>query len=326
MSVERGRSQSHVRAMSETRYWSAFEPSGAPSTVARPRRESRSGRIVAGRYRLQRLLGRGGMGNVWLAEDEILVRPVAIKEFTLPEEIIDSTAASARVLSEAQAAARVRHPGVVGVYDLAVEDGQLWIVMEALSGQTLADAIRQQGRLDPGRVVDIAVQLLAALRAVHREGVIHRDIKPSNVQLSDESRVVLTDFGLASRGGESPPIKQGQVVGSPPFMAPESIQEGRFGPESDLFSLGATLYAAVEGRQPFDERSTFSTLEAVKSQVPPPARHAGCLRPVIDGLLAKDPDARLTLSQAHDYLKIVQSELFEPLRAIPGELAEVTTG
>jgi serine/threonine protein kinase len=264
------------------------------------------------------------MGTVWLAEDEVLIRPVAIKEFTLPEDVIDSTAASARVLSEAQAAARVSHPGVVGVYDLAVEDGQLWIVMEALSGQTLAAAIRQQGRLDPGRVMDIAVQLLEALRAVHREGVIHRDVKPSNVQLSGENRVVLTDFGLASRGGKAPPIKPGQVVGSPPFMAPESIQEGRFGPASDLFSLGATLYAAVEGRQPFDEISTFSILEAVKKQVPPPARHAGCLRPVIDGLLTKDPDARLTLSQAHDYLKALQSELIETPRGLPDELGEVT--
>jgi serine/threonine protein kinase len=326
MSVERGRSRSHVCAASETRYWLPFEPSGAPPTATRPRREGRSGRIVAGRYRLQRLLGRGGMGTVWLAEDEILVRPVAIKEFTLPEDVIDSTAASARVLSEAQAAARVSHRGVVRVYDLAAEDGQLWIVMEALSGQTLAAAIRQQGRLDPVRVVDIAVQLLEALRAVHREGVIHRDIKPSNVQLSGESRVVLTDFGLASRGSEAPPIKPGQVVGSPPFMAPESIQQGRFGPASDLFSLGATLYAAVEGRQPFDEMSTFSTLEAVKNQVPPPARHAGCLRHVIDGLLAKDPDARLTLSQAHGYLKAIQSAQIEPLRGIPGELGEVTAG
>jgi serine/threonine protein kinase len=254
----------------------------------------------------------GGMGTVWLAADKVLVRPVAIKEFTLPEEVIDRTAASARVLSEAQAAAQVSHPGVVGVYDLAAEDGQLWIVMEALSGQTLAHAIREQGRLDPGRVVDIAVQLLEALQAVHHEGIIHRDVKPSNVQLSAESRVVLTDFGLASRDGKAPPIKPGQVVGSPPYMAPESIHEGRFGPASDLFSLGATLYAAIEGRQPFDELSTWSTLEAVKNEDPPPARHAGCLRPVIDGLLTKDPDARLVLSEAHQYLKAVQSELIEP--------------
>jgi serine/threonine protein kinase len=136
-------------------------------------------------------------------------------------------------------------------------------------------------------------------------------VKPSNVQLSDGSRVVLTDFGLAFHGDKASPIRPGQVVGSPPYMAPESIFEGRFGPASDVFSLGATLYAAVEGRKPFDATSRFSTLEAVKNEAPLPARHAGCLRPVIDGLLTKDPDARLTLSEAYSYLKDVQSELID---------------
>jgi serine/threonine protein kinase len=273
-------------------------------------------RHIAGRYRLRRVLGTGGMGTVWLADDEFLVRPAAIKEFTLPDEVMDTAAANAWVLSEARAAAQVSHPAVVSVYDLAVEDGRLWIVMEALSGQTLAHAIRKQGRLDPEEVLPIAVQLLEALQAIHGKGIIHRDVKPSNVQLSGESRVVLTDFGLACGGGKVRPIKPGQVVGSPPYMAPESIEVGRFGPASDLFSLGVTLYAAVEGRQPFDERSTFSTLHAVKNEAPPPARHAGCLRPVIDGLLTKDPAARLSLSDAHDYLSAVQSNLIEPCRAI----------
>ncbi|MCW2522930.1 MAG: protein kinase [Frankiales bacterium] len=273
-----------------------------PARAARPRPASGPGRLLAGRYRLERVIGRGGMGNVWLAADEILNRAVAVKEFTLPEEVVDRTAASARVLNEAQAAAHVSHPGVVSVYDLALSEGQLWIVMEALSGPTLADAIRQEGRLDPARVADIARQLLAALHAVHRAGIVHRDVKPSNVQLSESSRVVLIDFGLASHGDTAAPIKAGQVVGSPPFMAPESIHDGRFGPASDMFSLGATLYAAVEGRQPFGQLSTFSTLRAVRNEAPPPARHAGPLRPVIDGLLTKDPAARLSLAQAQHYL------------------------
>jgi serine/threonine protein kinase len=256
------------------------------------------------------------MGSVWLAEDEILARPVAIKEFTLSDDVLDSTVAGAWPLLEAQAAAQASHPNVVGIYDLAVDEGRLWIVMEALSGQTLAHTIREQGRLNLARVVDIAVQLLAALHAVHRAGIIHRDVKPSNVQLSGGSRVVLTDFGLASCSGKTVPIKPGQIVGSPPFMAPESIREGRFGPASDLFSLGATLYAAVEGRKPFNEMSRISTMEAVTTEAPAPARHAGCLRPVIDGLLTKDPDARLTLSEADSYLKDVQSGLIEPVRAL----------
>jgi hypothetical protein len=261
------------------------------------------------------------MGDVWLATDEVLVRPVAIKEFTLPEEVIDKRAAGARVLGEAQAVAQVRHPGVVNIYDIAAEDGNLWIVMEALSGRTLAQAIQEEGRLDPGLVVGIAVQLLEALQAIHDAGIVHRDVKPANVQLSSEGRVVLIDFGLASRGGKAPTIKPGQIVGSPPYMAPESIREGRFGPPSDLFALGVTLYAAVEGRQPFDELSAFSTLEAVQNELPPPARHAGCLRPVIDALLTKDPDARLNLTGAHDYLTALRSEPIEAAQRCAGECA-----
>jgi serine/threonine protein kinase len=249
------------------------------------------------------VLGRGGMGSVWLATDEMLLRSVAMKQYTLPDDDMNR----AWVLSEAQAAAQVCHSGVVGIYDIAVDGSELWIVMEALSGQRLADAIRDQGRLDPGRLVDIALQLLEALQAVHLKGIVHRDVTPGNVQLTRESRVVLTDFGLASRGGTAPPIEPGQFVGSPSYMAPESISEGRFGSASDLFAVGATLYAAVEGRKPFDEITTFSTLEAVKNDVPPPAQHAGCLQPVIEGLLNKDPDARLTLAQAHDLLKTLQS-------------------
>ncbi|MDT4929544.1 MAG: eukaryotic-like serine/threonine-protein kinase [Pseudonocardiales bacterium] len=299
--------QSSICAPSETRLWLPIDPPSAPLTAAQPRPEGRSGPIVAGRYRLDRVLGRGGMASVWLAADEMLLRPVAMKEYTLPEEVLDGATAGAWVLNEAQAAAQVSHPGVVRIYDLAVEAGQLWIVMEPLSGQTLADAIREQGRLHPARVVDIGMQLLEALQAVHGEGIVHRDVKPGNVHLCGDGRVVLTDFGLASRDGKVPQITPGQVVGSPPYMAPESIRDGSCGPASDLFSLGATLYAAVEGRKPFDEMSMFKTLEAVQHEAPPPARHAGRLRPVIDGLLTKDPDARLTLAEAHDYLKAVQA-------------------
>ncbi|MDX6294647.1 MAG: eukaryotic-like serine/threonine-protein kinase [Kribbellaceae bacterium] len=288
---------------------------GTPMTVVRPGRDDGSGRLLAGRYRLQGLLGRGGMGDVWLARDEVLARPVAIKEFTLPEAVIDPATATARVFNEAQAAAQVTHRGVVRVYDLAVENGSHWIVMEALTGQTLADAIDEQGRLDLGRVADIAVQLLEALQAMHREGVIHRDVKPSNVQLSSSGRVVLTDFGLATLGGTAAATEPDQVLGSPPYMAPEAILEGWFGPASDMYSLGATLYAAVEGRQPLDGITSFSTLDAEKDERPPPVPHAGFLRPVIQGLLTKDPDRRLGPSEAHLYLKTLQSEQAAPQAA-----------
>jgi Protein kinase domain len=308
MSDVGGVGQSPGGAWSDTSTRLSSVSRGTPAITTESAYQGRPGRLVAGRYRLQRLLGAGGMGAVWLARDEVLVRPVAVKELTMPAAVLDRTAASAHVLDEARAASRVSHPGVVGVHDLAVEDGRHWIVMEALVGQTLAQAIREQGRLAPGPVLDIAWQLLHALRALHREGIVHRDVKPSNVQLSGK-RVVLTDFGLASRCGAAPATTPGQVVGSPPFMAPETIEDGQFGPASDLFSLGATLYTAVEGCQPFDEASAFSTLKAVRHETPAPALHAAFLAPVIDGLLIKDPDLRLSLPQALSYLDAARSDL-----------------
>jgi eukaryotic-like serine/threonine-protein kinase len=294
---------SHSGEWSDTRTrLSSISRSSTP-----PGREGPPGRLVAGRYRLERLLGAGGMGAVWLARDEVLVRPVAVKELTLPVTVLDREAAAAHVLGEARAASQVSHPGVVRVHDLAIEDGQHWIVMEALAGRTLEQTIREQGRLNAGQVLDIAWQLLQALQALHREDIVHRDVKPSNVQLSG-ARVVLTDFGLASRSGLGPVTAPGQIAGSPPFMAPETIEGGRFGPASDLFSLGATLYAAVEGRQPFGEATTFSTLQAVRNETPPPPRHADFLAPVINGLLTKNPDLRLGLPEALSCLDAVRSD------------------
>jgi eukaryotic-like serine/threonine-protein kinase len=308
--ASRGVGQSQSGDWSDTR----TRLSSISRGTTQPERKGRPGRLVAGRYLLQQLLGAGGMGAVWLARDEVLVRLVAVKELTVPVTVLDREAARAHVLGEAQAASRVSHPGLVCVHDFAVEDGQAWIVMEALSGRSLEEAIREEGRLAAGQVMDIAWQLLQALRALHREDIVHRDVKPSNVQLSG-GRVVLTDFGLASRSGIAPATMPGQIAGSPPFMAPETIEAGRFGPASDLFSLGATLYAAVEGRQPFGEATTFSTLQAVLHETPPPTRHADFLAPVIDGLLTKNPDVRLRVHEALSYLSAA--------RCTPGAAAGV---
>jgi serine/threonine protein kinase len=250
------------------------------------------------------------MGAVWLARDEMLLRDVALKELRIRETGVgDSPTTQGLLLSEAQAASQVSHPGVVRVYDVVVEDDGAWIVMEALSGSTLAQVIRRDGPLPVRQVVDIGLQLADALRAVHREGIIHRDVKPSNVQLSPNGRVVLTDFGLASRDPAPPTDHRGYVYGSPPYMAPEALVERRFSPASDLFSLGATLYTAVEGRQPFGELTPFSAVTAEMQDPPHPPVHAAGLRPVIDGLLAKDPDERLGMDEVFRGLKEVEIEL-----------------
>lgn len=267
-----------------------------------------AGRVVAGRYRLRRLLGRGGMGAVWLAEDETLHRPVAIKEIVLTglENDRERRAAAARLLREARLAARVNHRGIVRVYDLAEEAGHPWIVMEALPGRTLEAVLRDDGPLPVGQATRIGLCLLDALQATHRVGVVHRDVKPSNLQLCGGLRVVLTDFGIASttedRGGSS----TCGIVGSPAYMSPERVHGNDFGPASDLFSLGATLYAAVEGRSPFGKGCPVATLTAVVTDPPAPLLRAGPLGPVIEGLLAKDPGRRLGPDQLRSALRAIQ--------------------
>jgi serine/threonine protein kinase len=264
--------------------------------------------VVAGRYRLRRLLGRGGMGAVWLAEDETLHRRVAVKEAvpTGPETDEERDAAAARLLREARLAARVNHPGTVRVYDLVEDAGRPWIVMEALPGRTLEAALREDGPLPLDQATAIALRLLDALHATHRAGIVHRDVKPSNLQLCGGPRVVLTDFGIASTIEDRSGNATCRIVGSPAYMSPERVHGADSGPASDLFSLGATLYAAVEGRSPFGKGCPAATLTAVVTDPPGPLLRAGPLGPVIEGLLAKDPGRRLGADQARSALRAVQ--------------------
>ncbi|WP_323139700.1 serine/threonine-protein kinase [Streptomyces sp. NBC_01719] len=205
-------------------------------------------RLLAGRYLLVEQLGRGGMGTVWRAQDQVLSREVAVKELRvsgLPRE--ELTVLHARMQQEARAAARVKHPGVVTVFDVLEEDGRPWIVMELIDGQSLADVIAMEGTLLPRDAAKLGAQLRSALDRAHQLGVLHRDVKPANVLLERGGRVVLTDFGIAVMGGSSGLTRTGDVVGSPDYLAPERATGHRPGPESDLWSLGVTLYAAVEG-------------------------------------------------------------------------------
>ncbi|WP_435972134.1 serine/threonine-protein kinase [Streptomyces sp. Qhu_M48] len=217
----------------------------------------------------------------------------------LPEYLGDAERKNwiARLDREARAAARLKHPGIITVHDrIAGPDGRPWIVMELVDGGSLADLIAAQGALPPRQVADIGLQVVAALGAAHRMGITHRDIKPANILL-EEGRVVLTDFGIAALEGDATLTATGMIMGTPAFMAPEQVRGLPATAESDLWSLGATLYAAVEGRAPFEGTAPSAVLVAVATEEPAPATRAGTLGPVLDGLLHKDPGARLPVEE-----------------------------
>jgi serine/threonine protein kinase len=245
------------------------------------------------------------MGVVWQARDELLGRPVAVKEILLPPELPDEEREilRQRTLREARSAGQLSHPNVVTVYDVVEEDGRPWIVMELIRSTTLAEAIREYGPLPPGEVARIGLQVLAALHAAHRAGVLHRDVKPSNVLLTGDGRVVLTDFGIATLEGDPSLTTSGTLVGSPAFIAPERVQGRGADTGSDLWSLGATLYTAVEGRPPYDRGSTLPTLAAAVTEEPDPPRLAGPLWPALEGLLRKDPADRIDVWEARRLLR-----------------------
>ncbi|MFI6015715.1 serine/threonine-protein kinase [Streptomyces sp. NPDC051243] len=269
--------------------------------------EPGSERLIAGRYRLLSPLGEGGMGTVWRARDEVLHREVAVKEVRAPHGLPapEVERMYARLEREAWAAARVANRNVVTVYDVAVQDGRPWIVMELVRGISLAELLDAEGPLSPQRAAHIGAEVLAALRAAHEAGVLHRDVKPANVLMSNDGRVVLTDFGIAMVEGSSALTMTGEVIGSPEFLAPERALGRTPGPESDLWSLGVLLYAAVEGNSPFRQDTPLSTLRAIVDEELPPPHRAGPLAPVIEGLLRKDPAQRLSADRAEQDLRII---------------------
>ncbi len=280
-----------------------------PGQLAGRRPGEPGGRLVAGRFRLRSLLGRGGMGRVWLAQDELLDRPVAVKQLLLYglESAEMRAQAWACALREARAAARVDHTGAVRIYDIVQENGCPWIVMEPLPGRTLQQALTAAGPLSIRQVTRVGLRLVDVLQATHRAGIVHCDVTPGNVHLCGGGRVVLTDFGIACTIGDASPAP-GTFPGTPAYVSPERLDGGDSGPASDLFSLGATLFTAVEGRPAFDRGSVFATLTAVLVDGPAPFLRAGPLRPVIEGLLAKDPGRRLSAGQARAALRTIQRE------------------
>ncbi|MFH9351636.1 protein kinase [Kitasatospora sp. NPDC017646] len=284
-------------------------------------------RLLAGRYELGERLGRGGMGTVWRAWDRMLDREVAVKELTvnhLPEE--DLQILHTRMKREASAAARIKHPGVITVHDVLEQDGRPWIVMELVDGRSLADVISQDGTLPPRAAAEVGSQVLAALHRGHQLGVLHRDVKPANVLLErGTGRVVLLDFGIAKYEGSTELTRPGDLVGSPDYLAPERAQGERPGPASDLWGLGATLYAAVEGQSPFRRDSPITTLAAVVDEPLPESRRAGPLGPVLAALMAKDPADRPSADEAARMLAEVQAGHTMGLKTIGSPAAPVRT-
>lgn len=245
------------------------------------------------------------MGRVWKARDEVLHRDVAIKELVPPPGLTDEERREMRErsLREARAIARLNHVNVVRIFDVLRTDGDPWIVMEYVASRSLQDTLAEDGPVSVAQTIEIGLGVLGALNAAHKAGVMHRDVKPGNVLLGEDGRVVLTDFGLATIPGDPNVTRTGMVLGSPAYISPERAREGTAGPEADLWSLGATLYAAVEGKSPYARPSAIATLAALATEPMPPPKNAGPLKAVLTGLLQKDPKERITAEVAERLLR-----------------------
>ncbi|MER6518547.1 protein kinase [Streptomyces sp. NPDC001553] len=284
---------------------------GTAATAATPAPGPAAGeRLIAGRYRLLSRLGEGGMGTVWRARDETLHREVAVKEVRAPAGLRaeDIARMYSRLEREAWAAARIPDRNVITVHDVVMEDDRPWIVMELVRGRSLAELLRDEGPLTPRHAARIGADVLSALRAAHAVGVEHRDVKPANVLLAADGRVVLSDFGIAVVEGSTALTMTGELVGSPEYLPPERALGRPSGPESDLWSLGVMLYAAVEGISPFRHATALSTLRAVVDEEPPVPTRAGPLAPVIAGLLRKEPAERTPAAEVAMALRDIAHE------------------
>jgi serine/threonine protein kinase len=266
---------------------------------------SEQGRLVAGRYRLAERIGRGGMGTVWRADDEVLGRQVALKRLhEHPHLSADERGTrDERMRREARSAARIVHPNVVVVHDVVEDDGRPCVVMEYVPGHTLADLLHNGRTLPPHEAARIGLAMVSALRAAHEAGVLHRDVKPGNVLLGAGDRVVLTDFGIATTAGSSTLTRTGEMVGSIDYMAPERVRGLTPGPASDLWALGATLYQTLEGRTPFRRATAMETAYGIVTDPLTPPGQSGPLAPLIESLLAREPEARPSAEETERSLR-----------------------
>jgi eukaryotic-like serine/threonine-protein kinase len=279
-----------------------------------------TGRRVANRYELAEELGHGGMGVVWRATDTLLARQVALKEVVLPRGVDEAEREGlrARVSREARAAARLSHPGVVTVYDIAHDGDEDFIVMELVAAPTLEELVRAGGPLPPERAARLGLSLLDALEAAHKAGIVHRDLKPRNVMVREDGATKLADFGIASVQGDPRLTATGLVVGSPAYMAPEQVEALEVSPATDLWALGATLWFAVEGQPPFGG-GEFQTLSAIVNGQPRQPERLGPLTPVLARLLVKEPAGRATPAQLRPLLRRVAAGQGRAADPAPGD-------
>ncbi|WP_395657739.1 serine/threonine-protein kinase [Nocardioides sp.] len=252
--------------------------------------------MIAGRYRVVRKIGHGGMGAVWLCHDDVLGREVAVKQVgVLPGE---SAPDVARAVREARSSAALNHPNVVSIFDAVEDDGRTWLVMENVPGTTLAAMIHQEGRLDPARVASIGAQVADGLAAAHARGTVHRDVKPGNI-LVDGDVAKISDFGIARTEGDPQLTRTGMVIGTPLYFSPALARGADPTPADDVWALGATLYAAVEGRPPVEDRGNpIATLTAIAESRPTRPEHAGFLADAVGRMLDPDPGSRWSMADA----------------------------
>ncbi|MEO6087101.1 MAG: protein kinase [Umezawaea sp.] len=282
---------------------------------------SEENRRVAGRYELTERVGSGAMGVVWLARDLRLDRVVAVKELLLPSHLDEKQAAQARrrAMREARIAARLQHPNAIAVYDVVEDDGQPWLIMEYLPSRSLAAVLAESGPLPVDDVVRIGGQLAAALAAAHKVSVVHRDVKPGNVLLGDSGAVKISDFGISRAVDDATATATGRSVGTPAFFSPEIAKGEDGGYPSDVFSLGATLYNAVEGTPPFGiSENSIAQLHRVAEGVIRPPEQAGTLTPVLLRLLDPDPETRPTMAEAAEELAVL-AEISQPTPTLVAE-------
>ncbi|WP_205843734.1 serine/threonine-protein kinase [Nakamurella deserti] len=308
----------------------ATRPGQVPSAARRPAGAERvpaAGRMVADRYRLDRVLGKGSMGTVWAAYDEVLQRRVAIKEIYIPQGTTGTEAAMLveRTLREARAIAALSHPNVITLYDILTLPGGPVIVMEVLASRSLGEVIKEAGPLTVGQAATVGLAVAAGLDAAHHAGITHRDVKPGNVLIGADGRIKLTDFGIARSAAENPMTATGLLLGSPAYIAPEVASGVTAGPPADAWGLGALLFVCMEGRPPFDKGAPVATLMSVVNDPVPPAVHAAALRPVVEGLLDKDPARRWTLRRTMSALRPLADDpvetrlVFGPVTTPPAE-------